>query len=131
MANTKIMLIDDDDISLFVTQHLLKKVGYSTDSILMPSGFTALDYINDNLSNMDAMPDIIILDIEMPLVDGWLFVNDFQKIKSRINKKIAIYILSGNNIDEKSKEYIRIGLITKCFSKPLKIKDIEFILCKN
>ena len=40
----------------------------------------------------------------------------------------VIYVLSGNNIDSKSKEYLQSGLITKCYAKPLKINDIDFIL---
>lgn len=131
MAHAKIMLVDDDDISLFVTQHLLKKMGFSSGSILMPSGFTALEYIKENLNYIDKIPDIIILDIDMPLVDGWDFIDEFKKIKQHITKEVKIYVLSGNNFDVMGKKYVQSGIVIKCFTKPLKIHDLEDILHKN
>jgi CheY-like chemotaxis protein len=126
--NKKVMIVDDHDISLFVTQHLLKQVGYTDNSILLPSGFSAINFIKDNINKEDALPDYIFLDINMPLVDGYEFLQEFEKLKSKISKKIKIFILTGQkNVDERYKNALSNRLIEGILIKPLKISDIKFL----
>lgn len=123
----KLMLIDDSDISLFVTQHILQKLNFKGESILMPSGFSALNYIKENIELTEILPDIIILDIEMPILNGWEFIDELSKIKGNIPKIINIFVLSSFLFTEKCEEYTKKQLISGYISKPLKIKNMEQI----
>lgn len=127
----KIMLIDDHDISLFVTQHILKQLGFSSNSILLPSGFSALNYIKENIDNISNLPDYIFLDINMPIVDGWNFLKQFEKIKPTLSKKISIYILSGQESSHEYNEFKKNGTVEHFFTKPLKITDLQFLKAQN
>ncbi len=124
----KIMLIDDHDVSLFITQHILQKLNYEGQTILMPSGFSALNYFNENIDDSDKLPDLILLDIQMPLVDGWDFLNQFQKIKNIINKKTHIFVLSGQDNSIKCNELKSMNLIDGHFIKPFQIANMKSIL---
>jgi hypothetical protein len=64
----------------------------------------------------------------MPLVDGYEFLQEFEKLKSKISKKIKIFILTGQkNVDERYKNALSNRLIEGILIKPLKISDIKFL----
>ena len=70
----------------------------------------AIDFFKSNLQNVDSIPDIIFLDINMPIKDGWQFLEDFKALLSDVKKDITIYMVSSSVDDydiKKSKEYSR------------------------
>lgn len=79
----------------------------------------ALDHLIANQHNPDALPDVILLDLNMPFMDGWQFLDRFEKINDLLQKQLVIYILS-SSIDERdiqrSKEH---PCVKDFFSKPL------------
>jgi len=49
-----------------------------------------LQYLEENSNKLELLPDVLFLDINMPYVDGWMFLDDFEKIKDRLSKPISI-----------------------------------------
>ena len=119
-----IMLIDDHDISLFVTQHQLIAAGIPSDNLLQPSGFSALEYLEENIRNNEKLPDLIILDINMPVINGWQFLEKIEAMQSKMAKKITIYILSSYGQTSEFDKWKNKGMVKKFFEKPLQPKDI-------
>jgi CheY-like chemotaxis protein len=60
------------------------------------NGEEALQFIKSNLSNTNVLPDYIFLDINMPFVDGWMFLEDFEQLKSKLAKPMTIYVVSSS-----------------------------------
>lgn len=128
--NKKIIwIIDDDAIYQTIINKLIQKSGvFSTQSSFM-NGKEAITTLNNTLENNDEfIPDIILLDINMPVMDGWEFMEEIKRIKSRINKKIMIYIVSSSIALEdrnKSKSFTDIiGYIPK----PISVEDLISIV---
>ena len=83
MKKSNILLVDDDEIYLFVTKKLLNSL---SDDLIVNSftdGEQALEYVHLCLSENVNLPEIILLDINMPYLDGWGFLSEFKKIKPK------------------------------------------------
>ncbi len=95
----KIMIIDDNDIDNYITSTLIKKNNFTNDLLEFDSGLKAIEYLEKNKNNDQELPDLILLDIYMPLMDGFEFLHFFEKIDPAITKKCKICIVS-SSIDD-------------------------------
>jgi len=124
--NLNIFLVDDDNIYQFTAKKTLESMGLSKQVSIFPDGEKALQYIKDHLSEQGSLPDIIFLDINMPVMDGWEFVDAFQQLN--LPKKIALYMVS-SSVDEndmkRSKNY---GVIDDYIIKPVGRTRFEQLL---
>lgn len=101
-----IFLVDDDHIYQFTAKKTLEAMGFGEQVSIFMDGEAAINFIQSHLADKDALPDIIFLDINMPIMDGWQFVEEFKKLD--IGKDVALYMVS-SSVDEtdlkRSKEY--------------------------
>ena len=97
--------------------------------LLFSDGEEALEFMVDNLHNNDELPDIIFLDINMPIMDGFQFMEEYVKIKPELNKKITIYMVS-SSVDAVDIERARgISDISDYIIKPIEPKQLTKIMC--
>ena len=87
-------LIDDDEIYIFTTKKLINKIDFCEEVAVFQNGKEAIDAIKFTLRNKNELPDVILLDLNMPIMDGWQFLDEFIRIKSE--KLIKIYIVSSS-----------------------------------
>lgn len=95
----KIMIIDDNEVDNYITSALIKKNNLTNTLIEFDSGLKAIEYLERNKDNNQELPDLILLDIYMPLMDGFEFLHLFEKIDPAITKKCKICIVS-SSIDD-------------------------------
>ncbi|RZK56522.1 MAG: response regulator [Pedobacter sp.] len=129
MLDSKInlLVIDDDDINIFIIKKIVEKTGYDIDMVAKSNGQLAIDYVNDTLANnVDKFPNLILIDINMPVMNGWEFVEAYSTISG--TPESDLYILSSSvyeNDIEKTKSYSNVnGFI----SKPLSIERLTELL---
>lgn len=124
---TVICVIDDDKMYQFVVRKTLDLVEKPKKLMIFSDGEEALDYLSQNLSTAENLPDIIFLDINMPIMDGWDFLDEYIKLKGKPEKKITIYMVS-SSVDpvdvERAKKMSEItGYVVKPIG-PSKITEI-------
>jgi CheY-like chemotaxis protein len=125
LKTKKFCIIDDDDIQVFITQKMLEASGASTkDSILVYNdGKEAFDDLKSRFEENRELPDVILLDVNMPVWNGWSFLDEFNKICQ--SKPIDIFMVSSSiSYKEilKSKTYSN---VFGFFPKPLNINIIK------
>lgn len=124
-----VCLIDDDKIYQFTAKKILEDTGLAKNILSFYNGKEAVDYFRENHGiGEDHLPDIIFLDINMPIMNGWQFLEEFRKITVGIPKSMIIYVVSSSvdNCDiEKSKEY---ASVTDYITKPIsKVKYLQLM----
>ena len=130
--NKKIIwVVDDDVIYQTIINKLIKKSGvFSAHSSFM-NGKEALNTLNNTIGENDFLPDIILLDINMPVMDGWEFMEEIKMIKSKISKKIIIYIVSSSiAIEDKNKSKTFADIIGY-IPKPISVDDLLSIVANE
>lgn len=89
-------IIDDDPMASFYIKRLAE-LGELADIItIYDKARGAVDYLMHHRENPEHIPDVILLDIYMPELDGWGFLNEFAKIKTQLAKSVEIYIISSS-----------------------------------
>lgn len=117
----KVYLIDDDEINNFICTNILKKISFSHDVVAFESGTEALEALKATLllGESDQIPDVIFLDINMPIMNGWDFLEEYKLLKNQIKKTVSLFMLSSSIYQadvEKSKQY---GDVVDFVTKPL------------
>lgn len=96
---SKILIIDDNYIDNYITSAIIKKNNLANDLVEFDNGLKAIEYLEQNKDNDEELPDLILLDLYMPLMDGFEFLNLFEKIDFTSTKKCKICIVS-SSIDD-------------------------------
>ncbi|MFC5282246.1 response regulator [Pedobacter alpinus] len=120
-----ILIIDDDEINNFIAVKLIDKIPVKAKVITRLNGLEGLNFIKEKLTDQNNFPDIIFLDINMPIMNGWEFLDEFEQIKSELNKSTYINMLSSsvyNDDISKAKTYTTVN---KFISKPLTVEKIR------
>ncbi len=89
-----IYLIDDDDIFKFLTCKVIEETQKVGQIKMFQNGQTAIDEIRIAIGCKDDLPELILLDLSMPIMDGWNFLDEMRLLKPLINSEIIIYIVS-------------------------------------
>lgn len=97
---SKVFIIDDDPIHQRIAQIMIAKHKLFDEFVSYTEAGEALEVLESNINVTDSLPDVILLDLNMPVIDGWGFLERFDKIKTSLAKEIKIFIVS-SSVDEK------------------------------
>ena len=89
-------LVDDDEIFVFLTRKTILKTHFEGTVSVFTNGKEALDALTPMIGNPGLLPGIIFLDLSMPVMDGWGFLEEFIQMKHRFLVPITIYIVSSS-----------------------------------
>lgn len=117
------MLIDDSEIDLFIHRRFLELSNFCAELVSHRSAETALEW----LKNLDGhrAPNVIFLDLNMPVVDGFAFLEHFKSLPETITGQSRIVVLtSSNSIADREQVFLHTNVV-KMITKPIKQTDID------
>ena len=115
----KFYLIDDDSIFVFLTKKTLQVANIDTDITVFEDGKQALSNLKAYYDRPELLPDVIFLDLNMPVLDGWGFLDEYLLLEPKLNKKISIYIVSSSISPSELDRSREIPVVTDFLTKPL------------
>lgn len=119
-------IVDDDPISVFTTKHALS-VGHFCDSIIVfKDGKEAFDKLRAIITAGETLPEVILLDLNMPVWDGWQFLDEFTQVP--IEKDLLIYIISSSNDPEDLRKAEQYKFVSKFIVKPVTVEKLQEVL---
>lgn len=123
-----ICLIDDDEIYQFLCKKTIEKSQHVKNIMVFFNGKDALDFFQENLNDSNKLPDVIFLDIDMPLMDGWQFLEEYLPMKCDIEKNIIIYIVTSSSHPSDLSKAKEISDVTGYLIKPITIDNFNTIM---
>ncbi|WP_316839106.1 response regulator [Pedobacter gandavensis] len=115
----KIALIDDDSTFVFLTKRMIKAANISTHIDEFNDGLQALNFLKANQNNSEILPDVIFLDLSMPIMDGWEFLEEYTVVEPRIRKTIILYIVSSSISPHDIERSRNFSVVSDFIIKPL------------
>ena len=131
MKFNNVFVVDDDKIFHFIIKKLLLSNNIDVSPSFFENGLEAIQGIKSKLDNGETPPDLILLDINMPVLDGWQFLEEFKLLKEFIKEEICIYIISSSDhaVDRSRANDFK-AEIKDYYLKPITIEGLKAIFYK-
>jgi CheY-like chemotaxis protein len=126
-----VMLVDDNDTDNFISKRIIEITKFARRVEVKGSGKSALDYLKENQSIVENLPNIIFLDINMPIVDGFVFLYEFEKFSELVRNKCKVIILSSSDNKRDIDKIVNNNHVIKFITKPLTEVALDEIKLSN
>jgi len=125
------MLIDDNELDNFINQKIIESTFFADNIYVNTSGISALEFLKNILTTKNLtenlIPNVIFIDINMPLMDGFQFIEEYLKLAKTIKNKPKLVILTSSlNAEDKNKASMLGGEIM-FINKPLNDESLSSI----
>ncbi|MFI2742131.1 response regulator [Zhouia sp. PK063] len=118
-----VLCVDDDAITLFLFKALVQKTNFAAKVITSKNGSEAIDYLINHLHKEQELPEYIFLDLNMPEMNGWEFLDAFQQLQFANTTPKVIILTSSINIEDKKKA-ASYSIVEQYIEKPLRANHL-------
>jgi two-component system, chemotaxis family, chemotaxis protein CheY len=116
---SKVFIIDDDSIHQRIAQIMIEKHQLFDEYTSFTEAEKAVDFLKENKANQEELPDVILLDLNMPVIDGWDFLDIYEGFRSEVAKAIRIFIVTSSVDDKDIMRAQTYSAVDGFISKPL------------
>lgn len=129
-----VMLVDDNDTDNFISKRIIEITKFAQRVEIKNSGKSALQYLEQEQNTPENLPNLIFLDINMPIVDGFVFLFEFEMFPDAVKNKCKIVILSSSDNKQDIKRIVDNEHVIKFITKPLTeaaLQDVRVALAEK
>lgn len=122
------MIIDDDELNNYICSKILNYTGFANQVKEFTDPRKALAHLENLIrENPDELPEVILLDLNMQIMDGWKFLEAFEKLDKTYTNNIYISILTNSVFEADRSKAMAIPLVNNYLIKPLTAEELELI----
>jgi len=126
-----VLLIDDDIATNFYNKRIVKRHREFREVVTVNSGTKALEYLTEAAQGKCKKPTLIFLDINMPGMNGWEFLLEYEKLNKNIIKDIKLIMLTTSTNEDDYAKSLNYNLVNDFINKPLSIDLLDDVLNKH
>jgi len=115
----KVLVIDDSETDRYVAKRMIEKYHFAEEIVVQESATKALIYLQSLTDTPEELPQLIFLDIRMPEIDGFGFLEEYKKLSMNIRSKCIIMMLSTSLDSEDHKKAEGNEFVNRFLNKPL------------
>lgn len=123
-----VLLVDDNEADNFLNKLIIKERDCAEKIVAVESGYDALDYLHSKESGEHPQPDIIFLDINMPGMNGFEFLEEYNKLPEDKKGRVVVVMLTTSMNPDDLKKAESMGLVSGFKNKPLSHDALNEIL---
>ncbi|MFC0779210.1 response regulator [Flavobacterium sp. HJSW_4] len=123
----KILFIDDNPTDRFIAKKMIEKCSFAQEVILSESAYQALEYLSSLEDEPNSLPEFIFLDINMPGMDGYGFLEEYSKFPETVKAKSIIFMLTTSLHPDDLKRAQDNPLVVRFINKPISRDKLEII----
>ncbi len=118
-------IIDDDKLYQFGMKRMLHHLSVDTEVVQFYNGFQAIEYLKENKDKVKYLPDVIFLDINMPVMNGWQFLDSFVNLALHPDKRITVYMVTSSVDNAEILKAASYKEIKNYIIKPISIESLK------
>lgn len=123
---SEVLLVEDDPITILVCDRMIKMTSFAETVTTCENGKIAIDFLA-SLEAEQKLPPVIFLDINMPVMNGWDFLEEFESLKLKFKQLPRIYLLSSTVDPEDYQKAKKFSQVEDFISKPLSKEALNAI----
>jgi len=121
----KVMVIDDTPEDIYITSYVIAKTNYGKEILKFDLATEALEFLQTNINNTSLLPQVIFVDIFMPIMNGFEFLDEYEKLPDNYKSNCSVYVIS-SSFDERDINRARNNINVKAYiEKPLRREFLE------
>ncbi|WP_343488191.1 response regulator [Allomuricauda sp. d1] len=121
-------VIDDDEIYLFWTTKMIRELELSENILVYHDGQQAIEELKAINTAGEKFPEVILLDINMPIMNGWDFLEEFVKIPHQNDTKVLVYVVSSSIAQEDLERAKQFDVVHNYILKPLTVEQLKEVM---
>jgi CheY-like chemotaxis protein len=123
----KVLLVDDNEIDNFINERILNSSFFAKEVVVKNSTDAAMEYLKNHSGNAASLPRLIFLDLNMPIKDGFVFLDEYNLLDDAVRKSCSIIVLSASISPEDINRASTNPYVVKYLNKPLSDKYLEAV----
>ena len=123
----KVMIVDDTHMDRYIGERNIKKYNFAKEVVLKESALSALDYLASMEKTPDELPELIFLDIRMPEIDGFGFLEKYEKLPQSVQSACIIIMLSSSLDPEDHNKANTNRFVNRFLNKPLNNEQLKLL----
>lgn len=125
---SRALIIDDDEINNFICIKNIRDANFAGDASFCLRAREALDLLQAAAGNVDEVPDVIFLDINMPLMNAWEFLEEYKQLLPKLGKEVSLFILSSSVYRKDVDKSTTYDVVKDYLVKPLSKSKLEKLM---
>ncbi|PIB36313.1 hypothetical protein BFP72_13375 [Reichenbachiella sp. 5M10] len=121
----KVAVIDDDQVFQLIIKKQIEMKNFDCEILSFYNGQEAFDFFKANADDAEKLPDLVMLDVNMPVKNGWDFLQDYQTLPAEMRKKISLYMVTSSVIQSDIDKANDNENIISFVSKPITNEKLE------
>jgi CheY-like chemotaxis protein len=122
-----VLLVDDNDIDNFINERMITTSGFGKTVVVKNSAQGALEYLRSVSDKGETLPKVIFLDLNMPVMDGFAFLKEYEGMSDALKNYCKIIVLSSSISPEDINRASTNPYVQKFLNKPLSEKYLSAV----